>query len=373
MNKDPRAIGLYIHIPFCDVKCPYCDFYSLPASDESMDRYTDVICAQLARWGESLAAAADTLYFGGGTPSLLGGRRLARMIDAARRGFSLADAEITVEVNPGTHGLSETIKRLSAAGVNRLSVGLQSADETELSLLGRRHTPAQAADTLTMARRAGIENLSLDLMLALPGQTEENISHSVAFCAEAGASHISAYLLKIEENTPFAAGKEALDLPGEEAERALYLHACGALDARGFGQYEISNFSFPGKESAHNLHYWNAEPYMGLGPSAHSFINRNRFFYPRDLSAFLQNPQTMDDGEGGSIEEYAMMRLRLTEGLNEALFKERFGCAIPSEYRTRMNRPELSTLCQVDGRGIRLTLEGFLLSNLLTGLMLGYS
>lgn len=337
-----------------------------------MDSYADVLCDQLALWSNTLHTTADTLYFGGGTPSLMGGRRLTRIIEAARRGFMLSGAEITVEVNPGTPGLSETLSLLADAGVNRLSVGLQSADKAELSMLGRRHTPLEAIRTLELARQKGIENLSLDLMLGIPCQTKDTLRRSILFCKEAGVSHVSAYLLKIEDGTPFYGQKTQLPLPGEDEEKELYLFACAELDARGFMQYEISNFAQPGRESAHNLHYWNAEPYLGLGPSAHAFVQNRRFYYGRDLDGFLRCPETMDDGEGGGMEEYAMLRLRLNNGLEEQAFFDRFGCAIPAEYRERMTAPGLEALCCVDSRGIRLTREGFLLSNLLIGRMLGY-
>ena len=335
-----------------------------------MDQYTGVLCDQLALWSDTLRTTADTLYFGGGTPSLMGGRRLSKIIETARRGFLLPDAEITVEVNPGTPKLESVLSLLSDAGVNRLSVGLQSADETELSLLGRRHTPLDVIHTLNLARQVGIENLSLDLMLGIPHQTRETLLRSISFCAQADVSHVSAYLLKIEEDTPFYAQKAQLPLPDEDEEKELYLFACAELEARGFMQYEISNFARSGRESAHNLHYWNAEPYLGLGPSAHAFVQGRRFYFPRDLAGFLRRPETVDDGEGGGMEEYAMLRLRLKDGLAESAFSARFGCAIPTIYRERMSTPELEALCCVDARGIRLTREGFLLSNLLIGRML---
>ena len=366
-----NSIGLYLHIPFCDGKCFYCDFYSMTAADPFMEQYTDLLCAQLRAWGQSLALSADTLYIGGGTPSLLGGEHLSRLIRTARENFSLSGAEITVEVNPGTKDLTDTIFRLADAGVNRLSAGMQSIHEPELRALGRRHTHRQLEDTLRAAREAGIKNLSLDLMLGIPHQTPATLKESISFCGDAGIQHASAYLLKIEEGTPFHRQKDALSLPDEDLERTLYLTACEELERIGFRQYEISNFARPGAESAHNLHYWNAEPYLGLGPAAHSFLDGRRFYYPRDLSAYLLAPTPIDDGEGGGAEEYAMLRLRLADGLTEEGFQNHFGTPIPAEYRTRMADPNLRRLCVSDEKGIRLTREGFLLSNLLTGRMLG--
>lgn len=355
-------LGLYLHVPFCDGKCPYCDFYSLRGDEGQMDAYVEVACRELARWGRALSRPADTLYFGGGTPSLLGEARLIRLVEAARRAFGLQNVEITVEVNP-TRGKGLDFSALRDCGINRLSIGLQSADEGELAALGRRHSAADARAAVRAAQRAGFDNLSLDLMLAVPGQTEGSLAASVDFCRDCGVQHVSAYLLKLEEGTPFFDRREALSLPDEDGQADRYLLACSLLERAGFEQYEISNFCLPGRESRHNLKYWDGAEYLGIGPSAHSFLNGERFYTPRELFSFLREPAYVPDGPGGDEEEYAMLRLRLTKGLTEADFIRRFGREIPARWRQNARRYQPGGLLVCDREGIRFTKEGFLLSN----------
>ncbi|MBR3290227.1 MAG: coproporphyrinogen III oxidase family protein, partial [Clostridia bacterium] len=314
---------------------------------------------------------ADTLYFGGGTPSRLGGRRLAAITREAARLFGLTDAEITMEANPADD-LAETFAAFAAEGGNRVSIGLQTADDEALLRLGRRHTVSQVERAVQAAHRAGITNLSLDLMLGLEGQTAAQVRRSVAACADMGATHVSAYLLKVEPNTPFA--RRELHLPDEEATADLYEIACDALNEQGYRQYEISNFAKDGRVSRHNLKYWNCDPTVGIGPAAHSFFGGTRLSMPRDLTAFLQgrqpSPEPADDAIGdNTLTEYAMLRLRLTEGLTEAGCRDRFGVPLPAEWRRRAERlPRTAVLC--DETGIRLTRQGFLLSNALLAAIL---
>lgn len=358
-------IGLYIHVPFCVSKCPYCDFYSLAADETAMDAYTAAAVRAVEDWGRRLHERADTLYFGGGTPSLLGPSRLTRLIEAAAAAFGLQGAEITLEANPADE-LAELFSAFAAAGGNRLSVGMQAADDGTLRRLGRRHTAAQTIRTAEDARRAGINNLSLDLMLAVPGQTVDDIERATGVLDAVGATHASAYLLKREPDTPFGRHPPA-GLPDDDAAAALYLAACEALERRGYKQYEISNFAREGCQSRHNLKYWNSDPYLGIGPSAHSFVAGRRFAYPRSLAAFLAGEEPLPEDPDDPIadagpEEYALLRLRLTEGLTEAGYRERFGAPLPAEWRRRAAAlPPGLVLCDSDG--IRLTRRGFLVSN----------
>ena len=362
----PEPIGLYIHVPFCGKKCPYCDFYSLPAEESRMDAYTACILKKLESEAARVGRAADTLYFGGGTPGLLGAARLCVLVKAAKAGFGLSGAEITAEVNPAQNQ-EAFFEGISRGGVNRVSIGLQSADAGELARLGRRHTPEQARDAVRAAQEAGIRNLSLDLMLGIPGQTRESLRRSVAFCAESGVQHVSAYLLKVEPGTSFYKRRAELDLPGEEETAALYFLACEELEQYGFAQYEISNFAKPGFQSRHNLKYWRDEEYLGLGPAAHSFLNGKRFYWPRDLRGFLAGAAPVSDGDGGDFEEYAMLRLRLAEGLREDACRRRFGTGIPPEYYARAEKYRAAGLTVCGPDGIRLTRKGFLVSNALIG------
>lgn len=360
------AIGLYLHIPFCVSKCPYCDFYSLTGStDADRDAYVQALFRAMAVWAERTGEIADTLYFGGGTPSLLGGARLATLIAAARQQFALTDdAEITLEANPAD-GLDEVFAAFAAAGGNRVSLGMQAAADTHLRTLGRRHTAAQVETAVTAARKVGIDNLSLDLMLGTSEQTPADVEQMVTRCTQLGASHVSAYLLKLEPNTPYAAAPPPL--PDEEATVALYHTAATALESAGYRQYEISNFARDGKYSRHNLKYWNLDPYIGLGPAAHSFYGGRRFYYPRSLTSFMAGEPPLAEGDDEAIvenspEEYAMLRLRLTEGLTEQGFAARFGYAIPSRMRQRAAALPTS-LITTDKDGIRLTRDGFLVSD----------
>lgn len=357
--------GLYIHVPFCIRKCPYCDFYSLPLpTDAVLDAYTDEVCRRL---DAHPATPCDTLYFGGGTPSLLGGKRLSRMIRHAKR-LGLSDtAEITLEANPADE-LYDTFAAFIHEGGNRLSLGMQAADSRSLDALGRRHTPAQLERAVNDARRAGINNLSLDIMLATPHQTTAHIDAAVNACVDYDAQHISAYLLKIEQGTPFYDARDTLVLPDEEETARQYGYICEALEKAGYAQYEISNFSKPSFESRHNLKYWNGDEYIGIGPSAHGFENGQRYAQARSLDDFLKGtPPTAeedDDIENGSKEEYAMLRLRLTKGLTDADFYHRFGTVLPDEWREAA-RALPSSLVTVHDDGIALTRDGFLLSNTL--------
>lgn len=387
MNERP-SIGLYLHIPFCVSKCPYCDFYSLPRGangwdDALLDRYTDALCGTIACWAQRLEGRrADTLYFGGGTPSLLGGKRLARLIGTVDAEFHLFGGEhppeITLEANPGD-GLRETLCAFAAAGGNRVSLGMQSADDGELRALGRRHAFEQTARAAADARAAGVGSLSLDLMLATPGQTADSLVASAAAAAELGARHVSAYLLKIEEGTPYFDRRDTLDLPDEDEAAERYLIACASLEAFGYRQYEISNFARPGDESRHNLKYWQGDEYLGIGPAAHSFMGGRRFYYPRDLRAFLDGAGPAAEAEEGQDaallengeSEYLMLRLRLTEGVTEAGFAARFGHPLPQLWRERAAKLPAELIVS-DGGGIRLTRSGFLLSNVLIGKVLGF-
>lgn len=360
-------IGVYLHIPFCASKCPYCDFYSTRAGEKEWDVYTRALCRAMEPYAGRYRA--DTLYLGGGTPSLLGGGRLAQIVTKARDCFGLEGAEITVECNPASadEGLFHD---LAAVGVNRLSLGMQSAVDKERRALGRHSSGADVKRAVLGARRAGISNLSLDLMLGVPGQTMETLKESLDFCLSMEVPHVSAYLLKLEEGTNFYRRREQLRLPEEDAVCDFYLFAVERLGAGGLAQYEISNFSKPGFESRHNLKYWRDEAYLGLGPSAHSFLGGKRFYFTRSLSDFEEQTPPVPDGTGGDLEEFCMLRLRLNEGLREADVLERFGCGIPEAVRRRAQPLARLGLLTLDDKGIALSSKGFLLSNSVIGKLL---
>ena len=366
--NNARPIGVYIHVPFCGAKCPYCDFYSLPGSAATMDAYVSKVCETIEA---SPNVPADTLYFGGGTPSLLGVDRLARCIAAAKRRFLLQGAEITVEANPNAP--PAFFRDLAQTGTNRVSLGMQSIHPAELQALGRRHTAAQVREAIRLLREGGITNLSLDLMLAIPHQTKDSLRESIAFCAEENIPHISAYLLKIEPGTEFFCHKDALAplLPSDDETADRYLFAVEELAKHGYLQYEISNFCREGQISRHNCKYWQGEEYLGIGPSAHSYLAGKRFYFPQNLRGFLDGAVPVDDGEGGSREEFAMLALRLCTGLTQTLWQERFGEPLPAVYLQRAKKFAASGLVRWSPEGFSFTPKGFLVSNALLAEILG--
>ena len=361
------APGLYIHIPFCIQKCRYCDFYSFPPSKSDFVSYADRMVEALAFYRETVARRYNSLYFGGGTPLLLGEEQLCRLLSAAKDDL-LPGSEVTCEGNPVLGGAFD-FKKLREAGANRLSFGLQSSDEKELAALGRLHSASDAAETVKAAQNAGFSDISLDLMLGIPYQTKESLAKSIGFCASLGVTHLSAYLLKIEENTPLAKSDLRFLCADDEKASELYLFACEELERLGYRQYEISNFAREGHKSRHNLKYWNQEEYLGLGPSAHSFLGNRRFYFDRNFRDFLEKPFSeleREEGFGGDWEEYAMLRLRLTEGLDLRALSEKFPEAPVSSIKSRAALYEKAGLTVVSENAVRLTPKGFLLSSPLT-------
>ena len=355
-----EKIGVYLHIPFCRSKCPYCDFFSHPASENDYESYTDALCRSAEKYGKALDRQAETIYFGGGTPSLIGEERLSRIYRSVLSFFGGQPSEVTVEVNPEKRDID--FVKLRNSGFDRISVGLQSANDVELKKLGRIHTVSDAEYCINRLKSAGFENFSLDLMLATPLQTRESLERSIDFCAGHGAKHISAYLLKIEEGTAYHRMASKLCLPDEDEQAELYLFTCERLKEYGYHQYEISNFALPGYESRHNLKYWRDEEYIGLGPSAHSFVDGKRFFFDRSMEGFLKD-QVTQDGDGGNAEEWLMLRLRLSEGIVFSRFRERFSSELPEYILHNARRYQKTGLVECDENGIRLTTKGFLLSN----------
>ncbi len=361
--KITESPGLYIHVPFCSSKCPYCDFYSLVASDELKDRYTAAIIKNIILYNNRVGSAFSTVYFGGGTPSLLGSTRLTEILNHIDR---TPDCEATVECNPSDLCRNWDIKDIEAlakAGANRISMGMQSAVDEERKALGRQADREQVKRAVELVKGAGIDNFSLDLMLGIPHQTIDSIKESIEFCAQSGAKHVSSYLLKIEQGTPFEKVEKLLNLPDEDECCDMYLAACECLEDHGYKQYEISNFAVPGYESRHNLIYWDCREYLGLGASAHSFTGGKRFYFERDINKFIEAAEPIHDGEGGSFEEYVMLRLRLTEGLQNDKMRARFGFDIPHEMLERAGKFEKNGMAKITENSISLTPKGFLVSN----------
>ncbi len=357
MNK----IGLYIHIPFCKSKCPYCDFYSLRKGGFDGEQYAFAVERSLKKWAEKTDKKADTLYFGGGTPSLMGGDKISEMVTAAKESF-VCDGEITVECNPSCIE-EDFFKKIALAGVNRISLGMQSAVNGERKRLGRLADVRAVEGAIRLAQNAGIDNISLDVMLGIPGQNQKSLEETLSFCVNSGAKHISAYMLKLEEGTWFYENAQKLNLPDDDLTADMYLQMVDFLGNNGFEQYEISNFAKVGYESRHNLKYWNCEEYLGIGPSAHSFLDGKRFYYPRDISVFERGEPPVDDGDGGEQEEYIMLRLRLSEGLVFEQCEKRFADFSKKEYLDKVEPLKRAGLVRADEKSISLTPRGFLISN----------
>lgn len=358
-----KTLGLYLHVPFCRQKCVYCDFYSLARGEYLFPAYLSAMGRELSRWGPRAAGyTVDTVYLGGGTPTLLGEDVLLSLLELVKKHFSLAPgAEITLEGNPES-STYEKLRTVRRAGFNRLSLGVQSAQEGELRALGRIHTFSQAEKAAADARRAGFENLSLDLMYGLPGQTIALWEDTLFRCLELRPNHLSCYGLKVEPHTPLwgQVGRGEVELPGDDRQADLYLCAAETLERAGYRQYEISNFARPGFESQHNRKYWDVRPYLGIGPGAHSDFGGRRFAYAQDLAAFLgERPPFSEDQ---AVEEEERIRERLMLGLRTDR-----GAPEDRRYDGYLQTLERRGFVQKDGKTWRLTPKGYLVSNQIIG------
>lgn len=366
-----ESISLYIHIPFCNGKCPYCDFYSKNVSNEAMDEYVNNLKRILEIKAKKYNRPIKTIYFGGGTPSLLGTSRICDILSCIYRNFEIIeDCETTLECNPNNLSLLD-FKALKDAGINRISIGMQSSNDDELKAIGRKHTSNDVKSMVLCAQENGIDNISLDLMLCIPKQTYESINESIKFCASLNVKHVSAYLLKIEEGTPFYNIKNSLVLPDDDTQANMYEYAVEKLKECGFYQYEISNFSKKGYESKHNLTYWHDEEYLGLGPSAHSFINDERFYYNRSFEDFY-NDNTIFESKGGDLKEYIMLNLRLTDGINFKTIKNKYNYEFNQSLINKAKTFEKEGLINISDTKISLTKKGFLVSNIVISQLLDF-
>lgn len=386
-----RPLGLYIHIPFCVRKCLYCDFLSGPAPQERIDRYVKALEGQIAAEAELYARyEVQTVFFGGGTPSLLSEDQIGALMERIRRCYRLCEGpEITLESNPGTLD-PDRLRGYRRTGINRLSMGLQSADDRELKLLGRIHTYADFLDNYAAAREAGFSNINVDLMSALPGQTLSGWLETLRRTADLGPEHISAYSLILEEGTPLYAlyrdgGEKApAPLPGEEQERLMYEQTKQVLAGYGYRRYEISNYARPGYECRHNIGYWTRRPYLGVGLGSASLLEETRwkvtgdletyldFFFPekqtgerplQDRAVLRQERQQLTETE--QKEEFLFLGLRMQEGIRVGEFRQRFHTGLWDVYGSVITRLQEQGLLLVydDGRRMRLTERGIDVSN----------
>ncbi len=374
-----NSLSLYIHVPFCVKKCAYCDFASSADSGISLELYVDGVIREMELRAELLLGrvAGRTLYLGGGTPSLLPPELVARFITTARERYGLApDAEITLEANPGTV-TPESLAGFRAAGVNRLSLGIQSFDDRMLALLGRVHTAAEARQAVAAARGAGFDNLGIDLIHSLPGQTSNAWREELRQLLELGPEHISAYGLTLEEGTPLhRLGEEGgVSLPDDEVGALMYGMTAEVLGAAGYEQYEIANFSRPGRRSRHNQVYWQRESCLGFGAAAHSFLRTppfgRRWHNPLDPATYLRILGT--DGvteeesavlsRGDAMSESFFLGLRMTDGVDTERFREEFGVAVEEVYGEEIDDLLGAALLQRHGSRLSIPAPLLVLSN----------
>ncbi len=372
--------GLYIHIPFCRKKCNYCDFYSLPcATNENISEYIDSMCAQIeSESKEYKNRIFDTVFIGGGTPTLVNEADFSHLVKTIKKHLNLTQgAEFTVEANPDTI-TKEKLLAYKENGVNRLSIGLQSANEKELLLLGRIHTLDKFKKSFSLARECGFDNINIDIMYGLPEQKLEDFIKTLDTVSLLNPEHISAYCLKIEENTPFGKIKDSLSLPSDEEESTMYQALYSYLDKKGYLQYEISNFSKQGYRCQHNMKYWLCMDYVGIGASAHSFVGGKRYYYSSDINEYISSvkngslPRKIYDvdytnnshsiDQNSKIDEYIMLKLRLSDGIELTEFKNRFNIDFydyAKEAREFLSTGHAREYCG----NYSLTPKGFFVSN----------
>lgn len=386
-----RELEIYIHIPFCAKKCDYCDFLSFPASEEIRERYVDALVKDIRRpdgcipdLGEAREAAGReksvvrTIFLGGGTPSLLRERQMERILDAVRQAFDVdEEAEITMEANPGTLDAGK-LQACREMGINRLSMGLQSVSDGELKMLGRIHTYRDFLENYEEARRAGFDNINIDLMSALPGQTAKSWREGLEQAAALEPEHISAYSLMIEEHTPFykrygqdrlllERGETPQYLPDEEEERQMYAITRECLAQAGYHRYEISNYAKEGRECWHNEGYWKRTNYLGFGLGASSLLGSCRFRQTEKLKAYLQTGGQPEEvtilSREDEMAETMFLGLRRMEGVSEGEFAGRFCVSMEEVYREPLGEMLQAGLLKKENGYIRLTGKGIDVSN----------
>ncbi len=378
-GKYMKELELYLHIPFCERKCAYCDFLSAPADPPVRISYIKKLQEEIAYYGPQFEEyQVSSIFFGGGTPTILEGYQLAAILETIKECFQLdTDAEITVECNPGTLTTGKA-EKLVQAGFNRLSMGLQSADDRELQLLGRIHNFSQFLESYDLARKAGFENINVDLMSALPGQTLKSWQNTLQKVTALRPEHISAYSLIIEEGTPFyerfaederirEEGGHPRLLPEEEVERQMYELTERFLHTKGYERYEISNYAKPGYECRHNCGYWTRKDYLGLGLGASSFVEHQRFQNTSDLKEYLEQEyhhihiETLD--KKSEMEEFMFLGLRLMAGISRQQFEKTFQVTLDSVYGEVLRKLKGEQLIEEVAGYVRLTEHGIDVSN----------
>lgn len=371
-----KKLGIYIHIPFCVKKCGYCDFYSVKWDETRENKYIQSAINEIKSYSWLKDKyIVDTIYIGGGTPSIIAPKNLESIIAAARSIFKVEEnAELSMEANPNTLN-TENLGAYRSVGINRLSIGIQSLNDNILKTIGRIHSANEALEAIDNAEKCGFGNINADVMFNIPGQTIDDINDTINKLTGKNIKHISFYSLKLEKGTPMYISEEKKEIvmPDEDEERQMYYAGRNIMEKHNLLQYEISNFAVKGYECRHNLKYWNQEEYIGIGPSAHSFLGNKRFSNPSDLKKYILSGENgafdferdIQEvmGENGLIFEYIMLRLRLTEGLKFADFKNKFSKDFKEIYVEQIKGLLKNNLLEMDDGGIRLTKRGMDLSN----------
>ncbi len=361
-----KSKGLYIHIPFCIKKCKYCDFVSYVDKATLFDSCIDNVLIEAMEYENE---QIDTIFIGGGTPSILSCEQLKKLFNGLYKSFNITDdCEITIEANPSTLD-KEKLLILKNYGVNRLSIGVQSFCDDELKAIGRIHNSKTAYNTIELVKDFGFNNFNIDIMLGLPNQTTKTLEKTLKTAISLKPTHISCYSLILEENTPLYDEYENGVYPviSDEYDRELYTLAKNILKDNGYFQYEISNFSKSGYESRHNLKYWNCDEYIGLGVSAHSYLDGVRFYNTSDINEYLQknfhNNEKTILSQDDKISEYIIMRLRLSSGINEKEFYERFKVSFYDKYKAILDKFIKSKLLIYENDSYKLSEKGIDVSN----------
>ena len=377
-NKKKKSLGIYVHIPFCRSKCEYCDFYSLGGArnKELMDRYLGAVLAHIREAAPSaIGYEVDTVYFGGGTPSFFGASGLDRIFAEIDRRFDVSrDAEVTLEANPDSVTLP-MLTRLRRSGFNRISIGVQSDSDEQLKALGRPHNYKQAQQAVMLARRAGFDNISVDLMFGLPNQSREQWMQTLRNIIDLKTEHISCYGLKVEPGTRLWEYKDCANLPDDDAQADMYFYAVETLEEFGYHQYEISNFAKPGRESRHNLKYWKLQEYAGFGPGAHSDFGGVRYAYEKDLDAYIAaahggqfrfSENTVIPPRDRDV-EWVMLGARLISGLDPKDYEAQFRRRFDPIFLPFLQKCEAAGYAVSENGVWHLTPKGFLVSNQIIG------
>ena len=371
-----EELGIYIHIPFCKQKCFYCDFCSFTNKNEMQEKYVEAVINEIKNITHKEKYTVTTIYFGGGTPSILYPEYIKNILQEIESSFEiLDDAEITIEINPGTVN-EEKLKKYKEYGINRLSIGLQSANDKILKKIGRIHDYKQFEETFFYARKCGFKNINVDLMIGLPTQAVEDVKQTLEKIIQKNPEHISVYSLIIEEGTIIEKliNENKLQLPDEETERIMYWTVVNELKENGYNQYEISNFSKKTYESKHNTNCWKQKQYIGLGTSAHSYLNKKRYSNTNNIEEYIKNIQENnisknitiheEQTEESTMNEYMLLGLRMIQGININEFKQKFKTDPTIKYKKILEKLQKENLIQITKTSIKLTKQGIDFGNI---------